>query len=114
VVLQLPFRGLAEAGVPDTLRVSTSHNVFDDSTLARGVHALQYEQYRACVARPTVGVQHLLQFGESDVAFVLKCRGVGLGATEARSGFGVDVADLLAETELQLGVRFVRPQRRQI
>ena len=81
---QLFLGRLAEAGVPDALRIAGSHNVFDDAALARGVHALQHQQHRAGVAGAAVGVQHLLQFGEAVVALGLQRGRVGLLAAETR------------------------------
>ena len=114
VVGQLLLSRLAEARVSNALRIARSDNVFDDAALACGVHALQYQQHLAGVAGPAVRVQHLLQFGEALVAFGLQVGRIRLGPAEARCGVRLDVGDQLARLELEVGVRFVGPERREV
>jgi len=88
--------------------------MFDYSTLAGGVHALQYQQDRAPIARQTIGVQLLLQFGVDGVALGLQFGGVGLLAAKPRRRTGVQVRDQIAGLELQMMVRLMGPQLGQI
>ncbi len=105
---------LAEAGIPDTLWIASSHNVFDDAALACGVHALQHQEDLAGVAGPAARVEHFLQFGEHPVALVLQVARVALLAGEPGCGVRVDVGDLTAGPELQQMMRFVSPERREV
>ena len=115
VVLALLLGRHPERGVFDALRISRSDNVSDDAALACGVHALQHQQHRAgVVGAPTVGVQHLLQLGESLVALGLQRDGVGLLAFEPGRGAGVDVRNLVALAVHQVVVRLVCPQVGQV
>ena len=114
-MLALFLRRDAERVVPDSLRISGSHNMFDDSALACGVHALQHEKQRLVVAGTlAVGVEHLLQFGESRVALRLHLGGVGLLTLETRCRAGFDVGDLVAVAIHQKVVWFVCPRLGQI
>ncbi len=115
VVLALLLGRHAEAGVSDALRISSSHNVFDDAALARGVHTLQHQEQRAVVlAASAVRVQHLLQVGESLVAFGLQRRRVGLLALEPGVALVSMFATLSPCAEHQIVMWLVRPQVGQI
>ncbi len=74
-----PRSGLPKLVILDALRIAGSHNMFDDSALACGVHALQYQQHRTVVvaALAAVGVEHLLQGGEALIALGLQRRRIG-------------------------------------
>ena len=112
VMCALLLGGHAEAGVPDALRIGLTDNVFDDSALSGGVHALQHQQHRAVVALLAVGVQHFLQLGVPLVALLLQRDGTVLVAGESRRAVGVDVGNLAAGAKLQRAARIVVPEIR--